>query len=418
MLTSQFSIRNINFKSEQVFMLSALLVNGGNYLYNLILGRMLGPTQFADAAILITLLMVLSFMAMTFQLTVAKFTAGSVDEDQTVFVNFLKKISLFIGVILGIVIALFAENLQILLQTSSKAMFYFFAAGIPLYFLMSVNRGYYQGNKNFFKLSVTYQGEMLSRLGITIILLWTLNTDSSLLIAIGILASFIFGLLPYKKTTSTSIKKSVLDNKNTKSVLLFISITAFYEFTQIIINNSDIILVKHYFEAYEAGLYASLALIGRMVYFVAWMFVMILLPTVVKMKKNGENTLPVFFKYLSLISLLAGSIVVATYFIPEFIIQLMFGKAYLAMAPLLWKYALATSLFAISNVFVYYFLSLEKYIPVIASGVFGIAQVSLIIFFHKSLEQVVEIQIIAMVLLLVIQLILFFYQQNKNVELK
>ena len=30
-------------KPEQIFMLSVLLVNGGNYLYNLILGRYLGP---------------------------------------------------------------------------------------------------------------------------------------------------------------------------------------------------------------------------------------------------------------------------------------------------------------------------------------------------------------------------------------
>ena len=41
-------------KPEQIFMLSVLLVNGGNYLYNLILGRYLGPEKFADAAILIT----------------------------------------------------------------------------------------------------------------------------------------------------------------------------------------------------------------------------------------------------------------------------------------------------------------------------------------------------------------------------
>lgn len=51
---------------EQLFMLSVLAVNGGNYLYNLILGRVLGPAQFADAAVLITFLLVLSFAAMTF----------------------------------------------------------------------------------------------------------------------------------------------------------------------------------------------------------------------------------------------------------------------------------------------------------------------------------------------------------------
>ena len=60
--------------SEHIFMLSVLLVNGGNYLYNVLMGRILGPEAFADAAILITFLLVLSFLAMTFQLTTAKFS--------------------------------------------------------------------------------------------------------------------------------------------------------------------------------------------------------------------------------------------------------------------------------------------------------------------------------------------------------
>ena len=51
-------------------------------------------------------------------------------------------------------------------------------------------------------------------------------------------------------------------------------------------------MVKHYFGPNDAGLYASLALIGRVVYFVAWMFVMLLLPSVVQKEKDGESTTP------------------------------------------------------------------------------------------------------------------------------
>ena len=105
--------------------------------------------------------------------------------------------------------------------------------------------------------------------------------ESSLLISIGILCSFLFGLFPLKIKKFTFFNYVKLDKAKSKMVRNFFIITAFYELTQIIINNSDILLVKHYFESYEAGLYASLALIGRVVYFVAWMFVMLLLPAVV-----------------------------------------------------------------------------------------------------------------------------------------
>ena len=62
------------FSAEQLFMLSMLVVNGGNYFYNLILGRVLGPEAFADAAILITFLLILSFIGMTFQIVTTKYT--------------------------------------------------------------------------------------------------------------------------------------------------------------------------------------------------------------------------------------------------------------------------------------------------------------------------------------------------------
>ena len=405
-------LKSKKVSSQQLFMLSVLAVNGGNYLYNLILGRLLGPEQFADAAVLITFLLVLSFMAMTFQLVTAKF---SVVFENHLFANFISKIfknAMIVGICLGALIIVFSNYLQQLFQTSSSSMFVIFGAGVPLYFLMSVNRGVFQGQKAFKSLSVTYQAEMLSRLLITLSLLFLLDIKSSVVIAIGILISFAFGLIPFE-FKNIRFKTSIsLEAKQSKQVRSFFIITAFYEFTQIIINNSDILLVKHYFDSYEAGLYASLALIGRIVYFIAWMFVMLLLPTVVQLKKEGKATAPILFKYVGYITGIASIIVFGCALFPATAITILFGDSYLAMAPLLWKYALATGLFAISNIFAYYYLSLDRYVPVILSGVFGMLQMGLVIYFHDSLAEVVHMQIVAMLLLLVVQ-IGFFLSDTK-----
>lgn len=414
------TLKSKKISPEQLFMVSVLAVNGGNYLYNLILGRVLGPTAFADAAVLITFLLVLSFIAMTFQLVTAKFSVLFEGNVFTSFVTRVYKQSFVVGVLLGLGIITFAEQLQELFNTSSKSMFVIFGCGVPLYFLMSVNRGTFQGKKLFKSLSITYQGEMLSRLLITLGLILVFDLKSSAVIAIGILLSFVFGLFPFK-SNNIVLKSSVgLDKKYSKQIKRFFLLTAFYELTQIIINNSDILLVKHYFESYEAGLYASLALIGRIVYFIAWMFVMLLLPAVVQLKKDGRETATVLFKYVGYIAVISTIIVVTCLSFPELIIQVLFGEEYLAMAPLLWKYAVATSMFAISNIFAYYYLSLDKYVPVIISGIFGMLQMVLVIIFHESLEQVVHMQIIAMILLLVIQLGFFKHENRirKKVNLK
>ncbi len=394
-------------------MISALFVNAGNYLYNLIIGRLLGPKEFADAAILITFLLVLSFIAMTFQLVTTKYVVLFDNSAAKALVNFIVKRSVMIGIVMGIFIVLFSKQLQILFNTNTSSMFVVFGIGVPFYFLMSINRGIFQGKKKFIQLSVTYQAEMLSRLLITLLFLYFLNFQSSTLISLGIFFSLIFSLFPFtlKKYTNN---KQVLTEQQKQLVFKFFVLTAFYECTQIIINNSDILLVKHYFNNYEAGLYASLALIGRVVYFIAWMFVMLLLPAVVNKEKEGLPHKNVLLKYVSYITFLAACIVLVSYLFPELVVHLLFGKAYITIAPLLWKYALATSIFAISNVFAYYYLSIDQYIPVVITGILGITQVVLIIYFHDSLQQIISMQIIAMTILLIIQLVFFFLKSNKR----
>lgn len=403
-------------KPAQIFMISVMVVNAGNYFYNLILGRLLGPKHFSDAAILITFLLVLSFIAMTFQLVTAKFAILFENDVITWFKKTMYKYATIAGIGLGLLIILFAQQLQVFFNTTTSEMFLIFGLGVPIYFLMSINRGFYQGQDQLKRLSVTYQSEMLSRLTFTLIILYFLNIQSSIAISIGICISFFFGLIPLNIKSLFIKDSSIITPEIKKPILHFFLLTAFYELTQIVINNSDILLVKHYFNALDAGLYASLALIGRMVYFIAWMFVMLLLPDVVRLKKEGKNTTPILFKYVIYISIIALSIISACYLFPELIVQLFFGDQYLPIAPLLWKYAIATSMFAIANIFAYYYLSLDKYIPVIITGILGLSQVILIIFYHHTLEEVVFVQIIAMIVLLITQLLFFIFSGQSKLD--
>ncbi|MFL0093134.1 MATE family efflux transporter [Tenacibaculum maritimum] len=413
MITLTKKVKN-KITPEHLFMISVLLVSGGNYLYNLLLGRFLGPEKFADAAVLITFLLALSFLAMTFQLVTAKFLVTFDGDTLEPFIAKTFKYALATGIGLGALIIIFSSELQTFFKISSVNTFIAFGLGVPIYFMMSVNRGLLQGKKEFTSLSVTYQAEMLSRLVLTMGLLMFLEIDTSLIVSIGIFCSFLLGLVPFKYKRISFVTSKVLGIIENKMVRNFFIVTAFYELTQILINNSDILLVKHYFDGYNAGLYASLALIGRVVYFIAWMFVMLLLPTVVQLKKEGKPTLSVLLKYVSAISLITILIILGCLLFPNQIIYLLFGGDYLEVVPLLWKYALATGVFAISNIFAYYYLSIDEYTPVILSGLFGMLQIVLVIFFHKSLEEVVHMQIIAMSLLLAVQLSFFLWKYYKD----
>lgn len=139
---------------------------------------------------------------------------------------------------------------------------------------------------------------------------------------------------------------------------------------------------------------------------------MLLLPEVVRLQRQGKNTNDVLFKHLFNISLLGAAIVLVTYIFPELVISMLFGDAYLEAADILWKYALASLLFALANIFVYYFLSLDRYVPVLLSGIMGLVQLLAISYWHGSLAAVVHIQLLLMGVLLLLQVWFFFYRNK------
>jgi O-antigen/teichoic acid export membrane protein len=120
---------------------------------------------------------------------------------------------------------------------------------------------------------------------------------------------------------------------------------------------------------------------------------------------------------MTYIVLFCAGIVSFTFMFPTLTVNLLFGEAYISISPMLGWYALATAFFAMSNVFTYYFLSLDKFVPIMLSGVFGVLQIGLIIVFHHTLFEVVMMQVIAMAILLIAQLVYYQYRIKSTSKL-
>lgn len=86
----------------------------------------------------------------------------------------------------------------------------------------------------------------------------------------------------------------------------------------------------------------------------------------------------------------------------EWVLQLLFGDQYLGVAPLLWLYALATTLFALANVFITYDLSLGRRSGSWLALLAGCVQIAAIMLFHDTLAQVVTVQIAVMLALVAV----------------
>lgn len=388
-------LRSPLLTGSALLFVSATLVNAGNYLFNLLMGRWFGPAAFADISLVVTLFLVMSFITAGLQTPAARFGAlYAADHDWQGLADvrrWAKRRAAWIAA--GLMAALIAGSglWAQFFGAASHWMFVIFGVFIPFYILQGVDRGLLQGRTRFGWLAVTYQVEMWARLILSLgLALLGLGVNGAVL---GIGLSFVAAWLVAQRVGKDLPPAQTLAADVSKEIMLFTGPVLVAQLGQILINNSDILIVRRFFVAEEAGAYAALALIGRMVFFATWSIVTAMFPIVAQRFRRGEAHRPLF--YLSLGIVLGGSllIVAVTVFFPTQIVRLLFGDAYLAIAPLLWVYAVATMFYALANVVINYRLSIGStggtYLAIVA----GVAQVATLWVWHTTLAQVVWIQV-------------------------
>ena len=96
---------------------------------------------------------------------------------------------------------------------------------------------------------------------------------------------------------------------------------------QVIINNIDIVLVKHFFPPDQAGIYAAVALVGRVLYFAAWSVVSAMFPVSAQVKKDHESPRVVWVP-MALVAGISLSFIFVVSMFPQFIMGAIFGRAF------------------------------------------------------------------------------------------
>lgn len=381
-----------------VLLVSMTVVNAGNYLYNLILGRWLGPTAFADLSLIVTLMLMVTFITATLQLTTAKFaanfTADGTPEKNDAMRRWLGRYTLIGGSAISLLMILGAPLWQQFFHMQSFWPFVILGVGMPIYFIQGIDRGILQGQTRFGVLSLSYLAEMVARLGFGLAFV-ALGFGVNGAVT-GITLSFVATWLVAHTATRSLPHGDILSSQQRSTIKSYATPVIFVYVSQILINNSDILIVKRFFEGEEAGLYAALALIGRVVFFATWSVVTVLFPIVAQKHRQGEAHRHLLYAGLGIVSLISAAILAGTLLFPELIVNVLFGNAYLSIAPLLWLYALATMLYALANVVVNYRLSADNSKGVTIALIAGVVQVILLWIFHDSLYQVVVVQIILM----------------------
>ncbi|MGC1381283.1 MAG: oligosaccharide flippase family protein, partial [Candidatus Baltobacteraceae bacterium] len=121
-----------------------------------------------------------------------------------------------------------------------------------------------------------------------------------------------------------------------------------------LMGSADVVLVKHFFDPHEAGLYAAASLGGKMLLYLVGFVPTVLLPQAADRHARGAQTREVLMGSLLMFAVVAFCGLSIFHFFGTQVLHALVGHAFDAALPLLATYGLAMVLLALTNALTYY----------------------------------------------------------------
>jgi O-antigen/teichoic acid export membrane protein len=156
-----------------------------------------------------------------------------------------------------------------------------------------------------------------------------------------------------------------------------------------ILQTLDIISIKHYFSADQAGLYAGITTIASIIFFVMAPVAGVMVTLIGESKPHALNQKRLYGT-LGLMTGLGGAVLIFMTVFPNFTVSLLVGKQYTAYADLLPRTGIAMLMLGLANALMMYHIALKKYRYVIASVVVFVLTFLLLMVNHGTIVDVIN----------------------------
>jgi O-antigen/teichoic acid export membrane protein len=388
--------------SGSIVLLSGSGLNTGiNLAYNIAVARYLGPKGFGHATVIYTILVLLSAITLSFQIIASKFIAQQESREETTAVyRLFHRFSWGCGIAVGLLLVLFQGGISDYLNLPDSRLVSLIAIGAAFYVPLGARRGFIQGTCGFRSLAVNLVIEQVVRLGGSLALIWLgfglygVIAANSAAIAIAYYTARVklYGHL------SNPIRFPHAAREMFQATIFFAG--------QMVINNCGIVLVNHFFLAREAGFYAAVAMVGRVIFSFSQAVVNSTFPLVAGTSNEERRDLRVIATSLGLVFGVGVAISVGLCIAPAELWTHLFGSDFSIAGKynlpyLLALYALATVVYSLAAVIITFEMSYKiantSWVQLAFSGVL----IGAICEFHSSLREVVLVQLALMALLFV-----------------
>lgn len=394
-----------------IFFSGSIAVAGCNYLYYPVLGRLMRLEDFGEVQVLLSLFLQAAIFLGAFSIVTANIVAGYKDEAlKHRVIHELEKLATFISLAAIGLTLIFIHQVQLFLKFSSAYPFVglllVMAITIPLTFRIA----YLQGKHDFAGISIGgiigALGKLLFSAVLVLVGFRTLGAVAGIIVAQAIALAYLTRRVRSRGSTyQLGLNIWGWPNLNlVKSELRYGALVLVVLLVATLLYSSDVVVIKHYFSPRQAGTYAGIESIGRIIFFATASIAGVLFPSVSLTKSPADNH-RVLKRSVLLVLAISLPILLVFTILPRFIIELLVGARYLPLAYLLPRLGVAITLISLVNLFFYYFLALRRqFVAAIAVSGAGITGV-FVLYSHATITAVINNLIYGSIIILLMLLI-------------
>lgn len=384
------------------------------FVLNIFLVRSLTTTDYGIYASLLSIITLAGVLVQSFQPIIVRFATGYFAKNQIGYAQTLYfksgKLLLIFSVSIFIIFFIFLNQISEYLHLKNNSYVIFVGFVVASQYIGIINTSFLQSLLKFKIISLFAGIGGFARLASGVLLVFFgFNVFGALFaIFLSFFVPFILGFIPLRFLFS-KVKKIEKIEISSKELISYAIPTTIAVLSFVSLTSTDVLLVRHFFNEEDAGMYGALSLVGKVIFYFTGPISVAMFPLLIKKHTKGESVNTLFYAALLLVLCPSLAITFFYFIFPSVSINFFLGNSYIKIAPYLGMFGIYITVFSVVSLCVNFFLSLKKtkiFIPVL---IVALMQVSLISLFHSSFFQVIGISLSLSVVLLLVLLVYYLY---------
>ncbi len=381
------------------FLLATAGVNAFNFLFHVVVSRLLGPSHYSALSAMLSIVALLAVPLGAVQLAVTQAVARRVDADEPIGLGRSVGLGAVYGFIaMGVVLA-FTPVIDRFLHLGSWVPVFLIATWIPVATIGAVLTGAMIGEYRFRAVAIaTFVGSAVVRLAVGVLLAETGGGVAGAVSATLFAQIVTTGILAVIARSYFGRAEDLVSLRTTSRDTL-LSIAALTGLTALM--GVDTVLARHYFTPSIAGQYSAGAVAARIALFVPGAVTTVAFPHMVAGDGTSAASRRAFVQTLGVVALIGALVAVVLTAFGSLVVHILFGSAYGGSNVVLGTLAFESAALGVLSVLVYFHLARRSW-TALGTWIGLVIAAILVAFDHRSPSVVASILLLVVIALVVV----------------